>query len=353
MRQRSGRRAFTLVELLVVIGIIAILIAVLLPALGKARESANTVKCAANLHQIGIGISTYLANNQSTYPPGLYYVGLQIANGVQTPATPVNGYVNWTSFVLSPQVHEPAPGEAPDPRLLSTSAWGAFVCPTAGGIASSNTFAGNGDGLRNEAGDGVIDLQAPRLSYTLNEVLTTRAILSANFRNGNQRYYHSVRATAVRSPATTILATEFWGSQRLMQRSALIGSGAISNARLSISAVSKSRCVPPLAAADNPYTLPFTGTWAWATPEQMSPDPIAKYTPGSAVPSPDTTLDFVGRNHGPRLTGSVGGSRLGGWDLRRSNFLYTDGHVEAKRVSDTVYPANQWGEDFWSLPPHS
>ena len=71
-RRSTRLRAFTLVELLVVIGIIAVMIGILLPALNKARQSANNLKCMANLRSIGQAINIYAAQSKGVLPYGYW-----------------------------------------------------------------------------------------------------------------------------------------------------------------------------------------------------------------------------------------------------------------------------------------
>ncbi len=77
------RGAFTLIEVLVVVAIIALLVAILLPSLARAREMSRRSVCASNLHQQGVGFSAYSADNKANLPwtakfryalmEGLYY----------------------------------------------------------------------------------------------------------------------------------------------------------------------------------------------------------------------------------------------------------------------------------------
>ena len=92
---RRSSRAFTLVELLVVIGIIAVLIGILLPALSRARASAYTVACSSNMRQVYTAARQYATENKDSLPWGFAFNKMG-ANGRPTDAG-ASGYITWFS----------------------------------------------------------------------------------------------------------------------------------------------------------------------------------------------------------------------------------------------------------------
>lgn len=102
----SRKRAFTLVELLVVIGTIAVLIAILLPTLNRARQNANNVRCLSNLRQMGTAIEMYVNAHQGTLPSGLWlsnkpaHAGKIAGGGAFLFPAPVDRETGWGALLL-------------------------------------------------------------------------------------------------------------------------------------------------------------------------------------------------------------------------------------------------------------
>lgn len=126
----TRKHAFTLVELLVVIGIIAVLIAILLPALSRARESANTVACASNLRQTGLGMLSYLQNSRSMLPRA---IGNHITLANQSTFTSTSSY-NWATilvgnnYITAPQQEVPTYTSNTNYDVVSVGG-SALMCP--------------------------------------------------------------------------------------------------------------------------------------------------------------------------------------------------------------------------------
>jgi prepilin-type N-terminal cleavage/methylation domain-containing protein/prepilin-type processing-associated H-X9-DG protein len=332
--------AFTLVELLVVISIIALLLAILMPSLNKARQSAFGIKCGANMRNAGAALLSYTTDYEY-FPCSYYYPDKDGNFNALLQNTPTYGYSNWSYAV------------ADGGRCSAT----AFSCPAMphGGPPRTDPGPKSGDwesgqidvdGLTSASPNAKTDQQAPRMSITANAAIIPRnkftlASLAAEGGSG-PRVNRFVKPAEVSGASNTIAATEFnkdWkqigesvaGLIKVKSHRPIMPfySFEASSANVGIYSASLGySSFQYYPQGDNPLTTTFG--------VEKSTDLNKTNT---SLDGP-TQINAVGRHHpGQGENADYGGC---------ANFLYCDGHVERKAVMDTM-KKHEWGKAFYSI----
>jgi prepilin-type N-terminal cleavage/methylation domain-containing protein/prepilin-type processing-associated H-X9-DG protein len=142
---RAGRAAFTLVELLVVIGIIAILLGILLPSISRAREQGYTIQCMSNLKQLGTAFIGYAGDHDGyQIPIRVYYGSLKDSAGQTNNAVSRSVYdadEGWANIMVNE-------GYLTAPNALGTSGpqiKSVYYCPSAIQDLADPGFSGDSD----------------------------------------------------------------------------------------------------------------------------------------------------------------------------------------------------------------
>ena len=346
MKRKKG---FTLIELLVVISIIAVLAAILMPALGRAREMAKSSACVSNLHNIGLTLHMYTADNRGYFPVCYKYLD---GNGSSS------GYYHWTAQIDSGQYTDPVDGYDDvngvhhAARYPQTS--DQYVCPShdVGGWApTSFTFERIPEPPAGQATQhpGIDDKQVPRLSYIPNESIMPRKKYSAAhdqdpLNTATTSHLCQVSADEITAPERTILVGEFSQSPNCILGSSVGGGTAYKSHR------------PTNAIWCDTYTAPngdtncFDGElWdQYILPAKEAGNlEVYKLTYDQAMSEISTVLNDPAAGQSGLYSHIAyiddNAHRTG------SNCLFVDGHVAKYTLDKTMDPRNwMWGDKIYS-----
>ena len=329
----SSRRAFTLVELLVVVAVIALLIGILVPALGGARKEAQRLTIMNNLRSIATAVNSYGATNQ-VMPPSYVYGSKptggswRVQDQVDDNPNENNGYVHWSYAVVGEDTTESEAFESP----MTTNGGAPRTNP--GPNAEDWELSWQRDDTSSSTPQAnPTDRQARRVAFAGNAAIFPRNKFADPRLLGSSRKNILVNPSIIKAPSRTILATEFL--DRASWRSIEDPADA------------------PFVCKSHRSIQPFVALGQSSVYDE--PDQSGRKKPQFAVPKISSLLSYsqlgesmldqqshdlnaVGRDH------PGGDKEFGG----TTHFLYLDGHVERQSLRDTL-TNGLWGDRFYSL----